>query len=141
MLRMKHALALIAAMALLVLGGCAGKQDSGPSDDALIAERLISAKWFAKSAGVGTGEIMEFLADGTVRGYGGCNEFNGIYAVEDGKLLMGHIASTMALCGQPTDADENAFFEFIEETLTVSLQGNSLTLTPPTGSARVFIAR
>jgi heat shock protein HslJ len=70
-----------------------------------------------------TSLTAQFAADGTLSGFGGCNNFSGTYqAGTDGKLTVGPLATTAMACAQGSD-QETAY-------LTALQAANSLSFTP-----------
>lgn len=49
---------------------------------------------------------IEFGPVGTVRGFAGCNRFNGMYALEGATITFGPLASTKMACERPASAVE-----------------------------------
>lgn len=98
--------------------------------------------------GTPTGETiptLQFGADGTVSGAGGCNNFSGTYQVEDNTLTFGQFTSTLIACAEDVMAQEEHYltalaavtqFEEVREQLRLSSDGedevlNFIQTAPP----------
>jgi len=89
---------------------------------------------------IGSGVTMLF-SDGKVSGYGGCNRYIGSYAVEDGKLVFGPIASTKMLCRGAKDEAERAFHAWLQQPLERVIDAADLRLRgEKDGITLVFVA-
>jgi heat shock protein HslJ len=84
---------------------------------------------------------LEFGHEGTVRGAGGCNSFQGSYLVRGDSLSFGPLASTMMYCGDPEGVmeQEAAFLSTLESAETFKLDDSELTIQGPGGSAVVSL--
>ncbi len=56
---------------------------------------------------------LEFLEDGTFKGFGGCNSFSGKYSLEGEVMKFGPVVSTKKSCGPATDEQEYTFQTFL----------------------------
>jgi heat shock protein HslJ len=74
---------------------------------------------------------LEFRADGSLRGSGGCNDFNGSFTVNDSGLL----ASTRMAWVQPEGrmAQEAAFLAALETATSAHREGDRLDLRTASG--------
>jgi len=87
----------------------------------------------------GTQLTMEFLADGKLRGSGGCNNFNGSFTAEGNRLSIGRVASTRMACAQPEGrmAQEAAFLAALESAATARREADRLELRTASGALAV----
>jgi len=87
----------------------------------------------------GTQLTMEFLADGKLRGSGGCNNFNGSFTAEGNRLSIGRVASTRMACAQPEGrmAQEAAFLAALESATTARREADRLELRTASGALAV----
>ncbi|ABI77897.1 putative lipoprotein [Hyphomonas neptunium ATCC 15444] len=64
---------------------------------------------------------INFMEDGRVNGFGGCNSFGGSFKESNGKLTFGDLISTMMAClDVPAGAQESALYETLRGTVTVA---------------------
>ncbi|MBV9215050.1 MAG: META domain-containing protein [Acidobacteria bacterium] len=70
--------------------------------------------------------------DGKLGGTSGCNAYGGEYAVEDGKLKVSGVISTMMACEEPTPAFETNYFRTLNNATSFAINKDSLILTDPT---------
>jgi heat shock protein HslJ len=87
----------------------------------------------------GTELTLQFLADGTLQGSGGCNRFNGGFTQEGKSLRIGRLASTRMACAEPEGrmAQEAQFLAALESTATARREGDKLELRTATGALAV----
>jgi len=79
------------------------------------------------------GITLTFNSDGTLTGFGGCNNFNGAYTLSGittdfGKgISIGPLASTMKYCADTADF-ETAYLNNVQKTQTYTIAGNKMML-------------
>jgi putative lipoprotein len=79
------------------------------------------------------GITLTFNSDGTLSGFGGCNNFNGGYTLSGittdfGKgISIGPLASTMKYCADTADF-ETAYLNNLQKTQTYSIAGDKMML-------------
>ena len=79
------------------------------------------------------GITLTFNNDGTLSGFGGCNNFNGAYTLSGittdfGKgISIGPLASTMKYCADTADF-ETAYLNNLQKTQTYTIAGNKMML-------------
>ena len=78
------------------------------------------------------------LESGRLSGFAGCNNFSGSYRVENGRLVVGPVASTQMACPEPGASVERAFHQALTGTLQYAIDGNALALTSATGATLRF---
>jgi heat shock protein HslJ len=89
--------------AAILLGGCgpkAAEQTTTPVPPAASAE-LAGTRWALEGSGdkgADSKTTLEFLEDGKMSGFAGCNRMTGTYAVSGNRLTFGAIATTRKLC-------------------------------------------
>lgn len=78
----------------------------------------------------GTTPTLEFAADGTISGSGGCNRITGSFAASDGKIGIGELARTLMECSEPAGAmdQENALVAALESAATYTIEGDRLEM-------------
>jgi heat shock protein HslJ len=82
--------------------------------------------------------VVEFGADDTVTGSGGCNQLSGGYRTSgaDG-IAIGPLASTKKACGDGTEALDAQLTAALEASTTWEIRGDSLTLRDDAGAAQL----
>ena len=89
---------------------------------------LAGSEWALK--GTDASPYIQFKADGTVSGNGGCNQFGGTFSADANRLSFGPMRATKMAC--PALKAEQEFFSALANTrrmqashLTLSLQNES----------------
>ncbi len=72
---------------------------------------------------------MNIHEDGKLGGQSGCNVYGGSYSVDDGKLKIGDIISTMMACEEPSMKFEQTFFKTLEGATKFDVDDDKLTIT------------
>jgi heat shock protein HslJ len=120
------------SVALIALGivtvGCTGtqgvqEQEQDPAtvyvpsrqEPRTLANSLLNTKWKAmsilgKPAG-SADSTVEFRADGTVTGNGGCNGYQGGVTLDGNAIEFGMLATTRMMCAPPVSGQEIVFLE------------------------------
>jgi heat shock protein HslJ len=82
------------------------------------------------------------FADGTISGDSGCNRYTGPYEVDDTKIAIGPLASTLRACADPAiDQQEREYVAALELARTFDLAGGNLTLLREDGGIAVSFVR
>ena len=82
------------------------------------------------------------FADGRISGSAGCNDYSGGYEVDDTKISIGPLASTLRACADPAVGEqEPQFLAALELARTFSVAGGNLTLLRDDGGIAVTFAR
>jgi heat shock protein HslJ len=84
---------------------------------------------------------IEFDADGTVSGSGGCNNYSGTYTASGESVTIENVASTMMACEDPQASWEADYFEALAAASTWTRDGNTFTLTGPDGQPEMVFAK
>lgn len=86
------------------------------------------------------GEIrLQFPLDThNIRGYGGCNDYSGLYDLEDTSLRLHDIISTERACENLKI--EQQYFRFLGEIETYQIKGDQLTLSSSGEALLIFEA-
>jgi heat shock protein HslJ len=67
-----------------------------------------------------------------ISGWAGCNRFSGGYAIENGRLVAGNVASTRMMCPPPLMEQETRLFALLGQPLAIRRgEDDTLTLTAP----------
>ena len=139
---------VFALLVVAVLVACNAAASASPSASA--AASVASAGASPGAAGpqlVGTawvlgdlpGQILPearptiaFSGDGTVSGFGGCNDISGAYTVDGSKLTFGPLALTRKACADPVNTIEQAYLAALQATQTYEITSDAkLKLTSP----------
>jgi len=89
----------------------------------------------------GFGVTAIFSEDFTAGGFGGCNQYNGGYAVDGDAIVIGPLAATRKACADDVMDGENAFLNAMESVDLMAIDGQTLTLSADDPSSElVFTA-
>ena len=80
---------------------------------------------------------VEFLPDGSVQGFGGCNSFGGPYVAAEDTIGIGPLNSTRMACGDPIDTTELQLTTALQAATVWSLRGDTLELRDDSGALQV----
>lgn len=114
--------------------------------DALDPEKAVSGDWvvinyFRPGAVVSPvvgSNLTATFAKGQVSGDSGCNQYSGPYEVDDTKIAIGPLASTLRACADPAvDQQAGEYLAALELARTFSLDGATLTLFREDGGIAV----
>ena len=75
------------------------------------------------------------FAAGTVAGNSGCNQYTGSYTVDDPKLTIGPLATTMMACQPPASDLETAYLADMGKVASFARSATKLTLSDTSGAA------
>jgi len=123
----------VLAVSLLMLAGC-GSHEIPPMDTATVQKELSGKVWnlqalFSREIEDEEAPLtLEFLADGTVKGFGGCNSFSGKYTLDGEELTFGPMMSTKKSCGPATDEQEYTFLTFLAQIKRLKIEEDELEL-------------
>lgn len=107
-----------------------------------LTDPALTGNWNLKGGMVGGGTMpvipnvqltLTFNNDGTLTGFGGCNNYNGNYILtgqttEFGKTItIGPIASTKMYCADTANL-ETSYLNILQETKTYSISNNKMLL-------------
>ncbi|MCJ2165803.1 MULTISPECIES: META domain-containing protein [unclassified Pseudodesulfovibrio] len=124
--------AVLLSVALAGLAGCGSHEAPVMNADA-IRQALLDKTWTLEKVArremeSDTPLTLKFGADGTVEGFGGCNAFQGQYALDGEKLTFGPMASTRKSCGAAADEQEYTFLTYLAKVEKLALEGDELSL-------------
>ncbi len=74
---------------------------------------------------------MNIREGGEIGGRSGCNVYGGSYSVEDGKLKISELISTMMACDEPSMQFEQTFFKTLEGATKFTAESWKLSITNP----------
>jgi putative lipoprotein len=69
-----------------------------------------------------------FATDGTVKGTGGCNDYDGTYIIQGNTLFVGPLASGSESCGDEIDQQEEDYLFALEFADTFEISDNDLII-------------
>ena len=116
---------------------------SGESGGALLtygaaAPASVEGPWMVTAVNNGAGGVssvpagisaaMSFLNDGTMEGFGGCNDFGGPYTVDGDSITIGPLMSTMKACSDDINAFESQFMTALANSTQWSVNAGTLDL-------------
>jgi len=81
------------------------------------------------------GATAVFADDFTVSGFGGCNQYNGPWSLDQDTIAIGPLAATRKACAQDVMDTENAFLNAMESVDAMAITGQTLTLSASDQSA------
>lgn len=154
---MKSAL-LVASLLPLALNACAATPPKDkPAAGSTAAKTTVTREllmregaWALKSVTQGPGATaqalqapgigikLQFVDQLTV--LGGCNHLSGDYRVENGKLVVGALASTKMACEEVPRIADQTMFELLAQPLQARMVGKQLQLRAATGEVLLFDA-
>lgn len=80
---------------------------------------------------------VAFGSDGSVAGFGGCNQFGGPYVSGGDTIGIGPLNATMMACGDPADTTEQQLMQALGASTAWSLRGTTLELRDDGGALQV----
>lgn len=80
---------------------------------------------------------VTFLEDGSLGGFGGCNQFGGPYVIGGDTIGIGPLNATMMACGDPVDTVEQQLMVALQASTAWSLSGDQLELRDDSGALQV----
>jgi len=83
---------------------------------------------------------IEFGDDGRMSGNVGCNGFGGDYTVDGDQIEFGPVMSTMMFCEAVAEQESSTLAVF-QETATLVLDGDTLTITSADGNSSIVLER
>ena len=123
------------ALLLVLMSGFAGcgSHETPVMTENAIRQALLDKTWtlekvVARELKNDPPLTLKFHADGTVEGFGGCNDFNGQYTLEGDKLTFGPMATTHKSCGPATDEQEFTFLTFLAKIQKLTVEEDELIL-------------
>jgi len=90
------------------------------------------------SVPTGVGAAISFMPDGTVQGFGGCNNFSGGYSTgANNKIAIGPLMAQMKACGDPADTFELQFLTALQSSTKWDVTAGTLDLRDDSGAQQV----
>jgi len=135
---------LISACAL-ALGACAGAPGQSAAPEAaarpatVMAESLVGTRWTGVVAGnpdPRTLPRLEFVREGRLTGFTGCNMMSGVWSLDAGEVRVGPIVTTKRACVGPEGQVESRLAQAMGGRVT--REGEKLVFTAPSGERFEF---
>jgi heat shock protein HslJ len=82
---------------------------------------------------------VTFLEDGSLGGFGGCNQFGGPYVIGGDTIGIGPLNATMMACGDPVDTLEQQLLAALQASTAWALSGDQLELRDDSGALQVSL--
>jgi heat shock protein HslJ len=156
---------LVCVIATIVVAGCTSPQPvpqptftptqtpvATPVPTTPVVPIALTRNWIVTTFGVQDGNAityptaqisLTFSQDGTLSGYGGCNNYNAPFTLtgqtlpKGSGITVGPLVSTKRIC--PTySAQENSYLQILQNAAAYVVNGNTLTITDKTGNALVY---
>jgi heat shock protein HslJ len=111
------------------------------------APQSVVGPWIVLSVNNGTGGVtsvpagvggaFSFLENGSVEGFGGCNNFSGSYTVDGESIAIGPLMSTMKACDEATNTFESQLMIALQNSTKWSVSAGKLDLRDDSGAQQV----
>jgi heat shock protein HslJ len=85
----------------------------------------------------GSNPTVAFSPEGTVEGFGGCNNFSGGYSTDGTAIAIGPLMSTMMSCGEALDTQEFQYLTALQAATVWSINSGALELRDDSGALQV----
>jgi heat shock protein HslJ len=139
----------IAILACVALGACAlttapTRATANPAMPALDAAAVVGKHWVAdesRAADPKENPRLEFLRDGRLAGYSGCNVVSGTWRIEGGALRLGPLAMTKRGCMGPAGEVEKRFIAAVGDRSEWALAAGRLVAQGAGGARMEFAER
>jgi heat shock protein HslJ len=139
------AVGLAACAAPASPGGYPGTETPKPpaaaSAPAASAQSLAGTRWIGvidASVDKGFAPRLEFVTEGRVSGYTGCNLLNGAWKIDGGEVRVGPLVTTKRACAGPEQAIERRVLAALNEQARVTREAGRLVFTTPAGERVEF---
>jgi heat shock protein HslJ len=126
-------------------GGYPGSEVPKPlaaaSAPAASAQSLAGTRWMGvidASIDKRFAPWLEFVAEGRVSGYTGCNLLNGAWRFDGGEVRFGPLVTTKRACAGPEEAIERRVLAALNERARVTREADRLVFTTPSGERVEF---
>ncbi len=127
-------LALALPMSLGASATLAQSPTPVPVFDQEIALTDLAGTPIAPDAGI----TITFGSDGSLSGFGGCNQYNATFQSDGTSLSVGPIAATRKACDPTVDALETQYLGLLQDAASWSLDGSAVDVLTSGGATIVF---
>jgi heat shock protein HslJ len=142
----ENSLGLVMALALVACAAPQGESHAPggapPTPTVAAAPSLGGTRWMGvidPSIDKRFAPWLEFIAEGRVSGFTGCNLLQGGWKTEGGEVRVGPIATTKRGCTGPDKEIERRVVAALNERSRVSREGDKLVFTTPAGDRVEFV--
>jgi len=111
------------------------------------APGTIEGPWLVTAVNNGSGGVVStpagvsaaisFFANGTVEGFGGCNNFSGSFTLKGDSITFGPLMGTMMACPDPAGTFEQQFMAALGASTKWAVSNGKLTLSNDSGAQQV----
>jgi heat shock protein HslJ len=135
-------------LAALLVASCAAREAAVLDVPAAVAVQPIAVAALQGTRWRGTLEPgvdqryapwLEFVTEGRVSGFTGCNLLHGAWKIEGGTLRMGPLVTTKRACAGPEQQVERRVMAALGESAHASLEGPKLVFAAPGGERVEFV--
>ena len=122
------------------MSACAAPS-GGPAQDSAPAPSLAGTRWLGvidASVDSRSTPWLEFLAEGRMSGFTGCNLLNGGWTSEGGQVRIGALAMTKRACMGPAGDIERRVLAALNDQARVKREGAKLVMVGPAGERFEF---
>ncbi|MBL7812075.1 MAG: META domain-containing protein [Bacteroidetes bacterium] len=128
---------------VLLLGGACKKSDMAKAKKRIREQAQWEAVWILgqKPDSVQTPRprLRFDFANALCAGNGGCNTYQAILHITEKDLSISNLTAFKALCGQPRDGMEAAFFNALSRTSKARAKGDDLELLEANGNTLLVL--
>lgn len=130
--------ACLCSIGALALVACAAAPPVAPSAEASVPASLVGTRWVGISEGADPRSLprLEFVREGRLTGYTGCNLMSGTWRQEAGEIRLGPIVATKRMCVGPEGEVEGRFLAATGG--RVQFEGSKLVFTGSAGARFEF---
>jgi len=120
------------------LAACASPPGSAPAaataGETAMTPSIAGTKWYVPIQGEAADRPrLEFMADGRLGGYSGCNSVSGTWRMEGGAVHLGPLIMTKRACPGERDEMERRFLQAVNAQARFSIEGGRLIAEAPGG--------
>ena len=136
-MRIERTLLWLCAVGMSACAAPAG----GPAQASASAASLAGTRWLGvidASVDSRSTPWLEFLAEGRMSGFTGCNLLNGGWKIEGGQVRIGPLAMTKRACLGPAGDIERRVLASLNDQARVSREGAKLVMVGPSGERFEF---
>jgi heat shock protein HslJ len=96
----------------------------------------LGTRWIGAGKGADPRTLprLEFIQEGRMSGFTGCNLLSGGWRMEGGEVRLGPIVTTKRFCVGPEGETERRMLAALGETSRVTREAGKLVLTAPDGA-------
>lgn len=136
------AVGLTACAAPSISGGSSGGETARTAAAPASAASLVGTRWMGVvDASFDKRHVprLEFVAEGRLSGYSGCNLLHGGWRVDAGQIRVGHLVTTKRGCVGPEGDIERRVLAAFNESSRVSREGEKLVFSTAGGDRLEFV--